>query len=102
MENGPLEYKICVLHKCDNPICVRLDHLFTGTVLDNNQDKSHKGRAYFGVQKSENQPTAKLTQELVAEIRARFAAGESQRRLALDYSVGFRTIHKVVRYKSWK
>ena len=34
----------CALHKCDNPACVRWDHLFEGTVADNNADRDRKGR----------------------------------------------------------
>lgn len=35
---------VCVLHRCDNPPCVRPEHLFLGTVIDNNADKQAKGR----------------------------------------------------------
>ena len=34
-----------VCHRCDNPRCVRPDHLFVGTRSDNSQDMSRKGRA---------------------------------------------------------
>jgi hypothetical protein len=37
-----------VLHRCDNPSCVNLDHLFVGTKADNNLDMKLKGRAGFG------------------------------------------------------
>jgi len=30
-------------HHCDTPACVRPDHLFRGTVLDNNRDRKAKG-----------------------------------------------------------
>ena len=33
-----------VLHHCDNPICVRPDHLFLGTAKDNALDCKSKGR----------------------------------------------------------
>jgi len=35
---------VCVLHTCDNPPCVRPDHLFLGRNSDNQADKAKKGR----------------------------------------------------------
>lgn len=35
---------LCVLHKCDTPACCNPDHLFLGTVIDNNNDMVSKGR----------------------------------------------------------
>jgi hypothetical protein len=36
-----------VLHKCDNPLCIRIDHLFLGTPMDNSLDMRNKGRENF-------------------------------------------------------
>lgn len=42
--NGPLAEGECVLHRCDNPRCVRVDHLFLGDRADNIRDASVKLR----------------------------------------------------------
>ncbi len=44
IEKGPVPDGLCVLHRCDNPPCVNPEHLFLGTVQDNNADRDAKGR----------------------------------------------------------
>lgn len=41
---GPVPAGMCVLHRCDNPACVNIKHLWLGTVKDNNADRHAKGR----------------------------------------------------------
>jgi hypothetical protein len=48
--NGPIPvggdyHGTCVLHRCDNPLCVNPSHLFLGTNDDNTKDRDAKGRA---------------------------------------------------------
>lgn len=47
--NGPIEPGKCVLHRCDNPLCVNPEHLFLGTHSVNRKDCILKGRSAFGV-----------------------------------------------------
>ncbi len=44
LENGDFDGTKCVLHRCDTPRCCNPEHLWLGTIKDNNQDCIKKGR----------------------------------------------------------
>lgn len=67
--NGPLG-ELHVLHSCDNPPCVRPEHLRAGTHWDNMQDRKERDRGHRP--RGELQARAKLTAAQVAEIRRRY------------------------------
>ena len=47
LSRGPIPQGAKVLHSCDNPQCVRPDHLFLGSQADNIRDMTAKGRAWW-------------------------------------------------------
>lgn len=48
LTHGPIPAGGLICHSCDNPECVRLDHLFFGRAIDNSRDMSLKGRSLKG------------------------------------------------------
>lgn len=104
INRGPIPDGQCVLHSCDNTICVRPSHLFLGTQADNVEDMMCKGR--HGIPATpcgSKHPESKLDEKKVAEIRVIYGAGNiSQKALAAQYGVTAMVVNKIVRRKSWK
>lgn len=96
--NGPIPAGMQVLHKCDRPPCVEIEHLFLGTNADNVADKMAKGRHVAGVLFGEANPNSKLTDAEVAEVARLYATtGLSHRQLARQFNVGQSTIARIAR-----
>ena len=92
LEKGEWPPYLC--HKCDNPKCVRISHLFEGNQKINSRDMSQKGRAPMA--------GAKLTNDIVSEIRHAYASGISSDKLSLKYKVPKSTIISLLNGKTWK
>lgn len=97
---GPIPKDLKVLHHCDNPPCIRPDHLFLGTMLDNARDSISKGRYHhFGGFKGEEHPRAKLTYERVAFIRS---SNLSLAALSVMFGVARQVIWNAKKGNTWK
>jgi hypothetical protein len=112
--HGEIGDGMLICHTCDNPKCVRPEHLFQGTPAENSADMARKGRAASGdrhvsrlyperLMQGDRHYGAKLTQSQVDDIRRRFAAGgETQAGLAREYGVSRSAVYLIVSNKSWK
>lgn len=96
---GPIPPGLFVLHRCDNPPCVRPDHLWVGTAKENTQDAAAKGRMAIG----ERNGAAKLTKAQVIDCRERYARGAvSHATLAREKGVGASTVRRVIQGRNWQ
>lgn len=97
---APIPDGLHVLHRCDTPNCVRPEHLFLGTHADNMSDMATKGRA--NPITGERHHSAKLTVDMVREVRRLHGAGVSIHELARRLPVRRKSVQKLLRGKSWK
>lgn len=96
--NGPIPAGLYVLHKCDNPPCFNVAHLFLGTAKDNSDDKIRKGRANDAAKGhcGSDNCNASFSDETVNEIRIAHLFGAKQTDLAALYGVRQGTISNII------
>lgn len=110
---GPVPPELHVCHRCDNPACVRPDHLFLGTPSDNMQDSADKGRN--GMQRfpdrnvftrirfsGEKNAHAKLTDDQAREILRRGMSGEPVDSICKAFGLKRAHVSRIISRKSWK
>lgn len=96
---GKIPEGLLVLHKCDNPKCVKPSHLFLGTPQDNMDDMVRKRRSLYG----EKSPQAKLSAIQVERIRKLYTSGKySQQKLGEMFGVHQTNIGFIVRLVNWR
>jgi hypothetical protein len=101
---GTIPRGMHVCHRCDNPPCVRPDHLFLGTNAENMHDRNAKGRQSKGRKASlaHQGKSARLTVAQVREIRRRYVPGQLlQRELAQEYGVSKSLIRDICSRRAW-
>lgn len=90
---GSIPQGFLVCHRCDNPPCVRPDHLYLGTALQNQTDRWDRG-----VTRSPR----RFTPEQVRDIRRRYATGTiRQRELAEEYDTRQAVISRVIHRRTY-
>jgi hypothetical protein len=79
LAHGPIPAGMLVLHSCDNPSCIAIEHLHVGTAKDNAQEKIARRRF-------DNGRAPMLPDETALAIRRDwFRGGVRQRELAERY-----------------
>lgn len=91
MEHGRAVNGEEICHKCDNPACVKPDHLFAGSKSENQADSAKKMRCAH----------QKLTMQQVLDIRDALARGERPRDLGPKYGVTPQHISKIKHHRWW-
>lgn len=129
LANGPVPDGMLVCHRCDNPPCVRPDHLFLGTQADNLVDMVSKGRHWTAhhperlsrgdahwtrnrpgykpaitreqLVRGERHPAAKLTADDVREIRRLRSEGMPILTLSKAFGVKRPSIKRILNGTGW-
>ena len=105
---APVPSDLWVLHHCDNPPCVRTEHLYLGTSRDNVADRDRRGRSGCWtkperVSRGERHYRARLSEEKVRQIRhIRERHGLPYRQIAHDLGVSYDAVWAAAQRVTWK
>lgn len=101
---GSIPAGLFICHHCDNPACIKPDHLYAGTAIDNAHDVDKRGLRHARM--GESHPFSKLTEEDVLYIREQWTnrrtTGKNQNRLAKEKNVSRQAISLIIHRTNWK
>jgi DNA-binding XRE family transcriptional regulator len=95
--HGPIPDGMLVCHKCDNPPCYEVTHLFLGTHATNHADRNRKGRQA----RASRHGRTSLSEVQVQQLRKDYQAGARQVDLAATYGIAQQTVSRIVRNETW-
>ncbi|MHB8409861.1 MAG: HNH endonuclease signature motif containing protein [Acidiferrobacterales bacterium] len=107
--HGTIPPGMCVCHHCDNPRCINTEHLFLGSVGDNNLDRDLKGRTAKGDHcaperraRGERHGRSRLSAAAVADIKRDLRSGIPITTLARANGVCPGTIGHIAAGRHWR
>ncbi len=104
---------VFVCHRCDNPKCARIEHLFIGTQKDNMLDAKSKGRMKMMFEPGHRTPYEKLprgekakwsklrVQDVIEMRRMKRELGYGAKRLGKLFGISKSTAHDVLSRRTW-
>lgn len=92
---GPIPAGLCVMHSCDNPSCIKPEHLSTGTDKDNQADKVKKNRQAKG----ERAGQSKFSQQQIIEIRT---TKKPFSVIKAEYKISTSQLVRILSGETWK
>jgi hypothetical protein len=102
LSHGDIMEGMCVLHTCDNKLCVNPQHLWLGSQQDNIDDMWRKGRWKTGGRsnciKGMMHYKAKITDQQVKEIRVDLRV---QRLIAKTYGISRSLVSHIKTKRTW-
>lgn len=97
LHSGEIPLDMVVCHHCDNPACVRQDHLFLGTQQDNVRDMVEKKRLALG----ERRGGAKMTATKVRIIRT-LGETHSLSEIGRAFGINGSTVWAILHRQTWR
>lgn len=107
LHRGEMPVSMCVLHRCDTPLCVNPNHLFLGTQIENIKDMDMKGRARRtgpgsgGATRGEKNARALITASIAAEIAA-LKGTATQAAIGRMFKVSSQLVGAIHRGELWR
>jgi len=97
---GPIPKGSFVCHTCDVPNCVNPEHLFVGSLQDNNQDRHKKGRTSFGRDRKHTW----LSFTIAEQIRETYKKNPNltYKQLGILFNTSAPQVYRVIQNKIWK
>lgn len=100
---GEIPPDMIICHKCDNPSCCNIEHIFLGTYKDNSQDRDRKGRdgGLTKDQRGSKNKQAKIIESDILLIRKLYSQGIMAKELAKIFGFHVNSICRIIDKKRW-
>lgn len=100
--NGPVPPGLCVLHRCDRPLCVNPEHLFLGSNQDNVDDRTAKGRSAGNKTNHHAGASHYKTTLSESDVRRIRADSRAHNLIARDYKISNPAVSAIKSRRTWR